>query len=166
LSSDIKRLIIDLRDNSGGDSNDVPELLNDFVDERTYLGSYIEKSGPKRTDETDPIDVFAEPDLNFNFDQDVKILINRKCFSATSYMAAMCKNLINFKLVGQITGGGGGGNAGFELSNGWLVAISVSDFIDKEGRSIELGVEPDVFIENNAADLNQNIDRMLEEALK
>lgn len=162
----IKSVIIDLRDNSGGDSNDVPNLLGDYVDEKTFLGSYIEKSGPAREDETDDIPVFAVPNSEFNFDQEVILLINRRCFSATSYMAAMCKGLEKFTLVGQVTGGGGGGNAGFELSNGWVVALSVSDFVDKEGKSIELGVEPDEFIENTADDIANGIDKMLEKAIE
>jgi len=164
-TDEIKNIVIDLRNNSGGNSNDVPMLLNDYVSQKTYLGGYVEKSGPSIDDTTDPIGVYAEPSLDYQYDGKVFVLINRIGYSATSYMAAMCKNLSNFTLVGQITGGGGGGNAGYELSNGWLLSISVSDFVDADGRSIELGVEPDVFIENTKEDIEEGRDRMLEAVL-
>lgn len=166
IGDQITSVILDVRNNRGGNSNPVPQMLGDFVKEKTYLGAYIEKSGPKREDETLPIPVYAEPSDEFFFDVDVFVLTNRTCFSATSYLAAMCKGLSNFTLVGQVTGGGGGGNAGFELSNGWSIAISVSDFIDKEGRSIELGVEPNEEIENAKEDIENGRDRMLEKVLE
>ena len=166
VTDSTKNIILDVRGNSGGDSNPVPQLLGDFVKEKTLLGSYIEKSGPLRTDETNPIPIYAEPSSGFQFDFKVFVLQDRQGYSATSYLAAMCKGLSNFTLVGQITGGGGGGNADYELSNGWIVAVSVSDFLDKDGRTIELGVAPDVEVENSAEDISNEMDKMLEKVLE
>ncbi len=166
ITPQIKNLILDTRNNGGGNSNPVPIMLGDFVKEKTYLGGYIEKTGPGHEDETAPLAVYANPSVSVYHDVQVYLLINRMGYSATSYLAAMCKGLPNFTLVGQLTGGGGGGNAGFELSNGWSVAVSVSDFVDKEGRSIELGVEPNIAIENSEEDINNGKDRMLEKVLE
>ena len=160
-----KNLIIDVRNNGGGNSNPVPELLGDFVDKETLLGSYIEKSGPKREDETVPLPVYAFPSPDYHFDIKVALLINRAGYSATSYLAGMCKGLDNFTLFGQVTGGGAGGNAGYELSNGWELAISVSDFIDKQGNTIELGVQPDIEVINQESDISNGVDVMLEAAI-
>ena len=165
ITDKTENLIIDLRNNGGGDSNPIPHFLGDFVDEKTKLGAYIEKSGPDRLDETEPINIYAEPNPDFNSDVNVFILINRKGYSATSYFAAMAKGLDHFTLVGQVTGGGGGGNAAYELSNGWIVSVSVSDFIDKEGQSIENGVRPDIEIENTIEDLENGYDKILETVL-
>ncbi|MEM9819776.1 MAG: S41 family peptidase [Bacteroidota bacterium] len=162
----IKHLILDVRNNGGGDSNPVPELLGDFVQQRRLLGSYLEKSGPNRQDETAPLPVYALPSVDHYFDVNVVLLINRACYSATSYLAGMCQGLDNFTLIGQVTGGGAGGNAGFELSNGWEIAISVSDFIDKAGNSIEMGVRPDIEVVNRESNLSSGKDVMLERALQ
>jgi C-terminal processing protease CtpA/Prc len=163
---EVSKVIIDVRNNSGGDSNAIPDLLGILVTEETTLGSYIEKAGPAHDDVSDLLPIKAYPDPTFHFDIPVNVLINRGSYSATSYFAAMMKGLPNVKLVGQITGGGGGGNLGYQLSNGWLVAVSVSDFIDKTGASIEPGVEPDITIENTAADIATGRDVMLEVAME
>ncbi len=163
-SKSVSKLVIDMRNNGGGDSNDVPALLGALVQERTTLGAYIEKSGPAHYDKTDPIFVYADPMSDFHFDIPIVVLINRACYSATSYFAAMIKELDHVTLMGQITGGGGG-NLGYQLSNGWLVAVSVSDFVDKQGISIEPGVTPDVSIENSLEDLENGRDKMLEMAI-
>lgn len=164
-SREVSKLIVDVRSNGGGDSNAVPALLSVLVEEETLLGSYIEKSGPARDHVTAPIAERAYPDPDFHFSIPVVVLINRGSYSATSYFAAMIKGLPGVTIMGQRTGGGGGGNLGYQLSNGWLVAVSVSDFLDKEGQSIEPGVLPDVWVENTAADITAGRDRMLERAI-
>ena len=45
------------------------------------------------------------------------------------------------------------------------MAVSVSDYIDAHGASIELGVSPDIEIENSKGDIDRGQDRMLEKAL-
>jgi len=165
IDAETKTIIFDLRNNGGGDSNPVPGFLGDFVTERTYLGSYIEKSGPDHDDNTAPIDAYAEPSEDFHFDGKVIVLTNRRSYSAASYMAAMCKGLPNFTIAGQITGGGGGGNTPYELSNGWIIGLSISDFLGKDRKTIEHGVSPDEFIENSEQDIRDGNDKMLEFAI-
>ncbi len=163
--NNIHKLIFDMRNNGGGDSNPIPDLIAHFVKTETILGGYVEKNGPAHDDKTSPILVRANPSSTFIFDIPIVVLINRACYSATSYFAAMMKGLPNVTLMGQITGGGGGGNYGYQLSNGWMIAISVSDFVDKDGLSIEPGVSPDITVVNSAAELEAGIDRMLEMAI-
>lgn len=162
----VKKLIIDVRGNGGGNSNPVPELLGILVKEKTLLGSYIEKNGPKHADVTKPIGMFAVPNPSFHFDIPIDVLINRSCYSATSYFAGMIKGLPKVRLVGQLTGGGAGGHLGYQLSNGAQLRVSVSDFLDKEGNTVETGVLPDIFIENTAEDIRTGRDKMLEKAME
>lgn len=160
-----KGLIIDVRHNSGGDSNPVPEMIADFIQEPTLLGYYVEKSGPGHDDVTEPLETISLPSGDFIFDLPVVVLINRISFSAASYFASMFQELENVTVVGQQSGGGGGGNYGYQLSNQWIVAVSVSDFLNTKMKSIESGVIPDIEIENTAADLAAGIDAMLERAI-
>lgn len=159
-----RKIVIDVRGNRGGNSNFVPERIGDLVQERTALGGYIEKNGPGHDDTTDPVLIYAEPSGTF-LDLPIDLLINRECYSATSYFAAMMKDLPNVRLIGQVTGGGAGGNLGFQLTNEWLVAVSVSDFLDKEGASIEIGVEPEIQMNNTANDIASGKDQVIEYVL-
>ncbi len=161
----VKKLIIDVRNNGGGNSNPVPGLLGTFLQQKTLLGSYVEKIGTAHDDIVKPIPMYAHPRADFHFDIPTVVLINRGCYSATTYFAAMIKELPNVTLVGQITGGGAGGHLGYQLSNGWQIRVSVSDFLDKHGVSVELGVSPDIKIENTQEDIQNGIDRMLEKAM-
>lgn len=162
----VSRLIIDVRGNGGGNSNLVPELLGVLVKNKTLLGYYTEKTGPGHSDIIKPIGIYATPNANLCFDIPVSVLINRSCYSATTYFAAMIKGLPNVTLIGQTTGGGAGGHLGYQLSNGFQIRVSVSDFLDKNGLTTENGVEPDIFIENTRDDLLSGRDKMLETAMR
>ncbi len=162
-----KGLVIDVRDNGGGDSDPIPALLGNFTDESILLGAYVEKSGPGHEDKTELLQIYSEPSEDgFLFDLPVTMIINRRGYSATSYFAAMAKEVPAITVLGQDTGGGAGGNTGYQLSTGWVLAVSVSDYIDAHGTSIELGVAPDISIENTIEDLHAGQDVMLEKAIE
>lgn len=156
-------LILDLRSNGGGKAQDAEDIVSYFINEPTVIGYMQEKIGKAPQAISEPLSITAEP-TNFFFDKPVKVLINRSSFSATSYLAAMLKDLPNITLVGQITGGGGG-NATFQLPNDWLVSVSVSKYVDINFQEIEEGVVPDITINNEDARLMNGIDDMLESAL-
>ena len=162
----VQKIIFDMRNNGGGDSNQIPKLAGHFVQEKTILGSYVEKNGPKQDDITAPIPIYAIPSTEFILDIPIVVLINRGSYSATSYFAAMMKGLPNVSVIGQRTGGGGGGNYGYQLSNGWMIAVSVSDFLDKQNNSIEPGVEPNLEIINSMQNIMNRRDVMLEKAIE
>lgn len=162
----VKKIIIDVRNNGGGNSNPVPALLGTLVQQKTLLGSYVEKIGPNHHDILKPIPMYAQPRDDFHFDIPITVLINRGCYSATTYFAAMIKSLPNVTLIGQVTGGGAGGHLGYQLSNGWQIRVSVSDFLDKNGHSAEIGVRPDIEVINTEEDIVNGRDMMLEKAME
>ena len=163
-SDGVKGLIIDVRNNGGGDSNPLPKIFGDFVREETVLGYYVEKSGPAHDAVTEPLVAKAIPSGYF-FDLPIALITNRGSYSATSYLAGMIKQIPKATVVGQKTGGGGGGNYGYQLSNGWIVAVSVSDFLTPDMQSIEPGVDPEIKIENTKERLESGIDDMLQTAI-
>lgn len=160
-----KGIIIDIRSNRGGDSNPFIEMISELITEPLTVGYYIEKSGPGHEENTDPIPVRSTPSADFYLNLPIALITDRESYSASSYMAAMYKAVPGVTVVGQLTGGGGGGNNGYQLSNGWIIAVSMSDFLDAEMQSIESGVEPDVFIENTAEGISAGRDDMLEKAI-
>ena len=80
-------------------------------------------------------------------------------------MSLIGQSFTSLDFNAQITGGGAGGNLGLEMSNGWLLAVSVSDFLNSNFQSIESGVHPDVSIENEQEHILSGEDVMLQQAI-
>lgn len=159
------KIIIDIRNNSGGAPETAQDIVGYFVNKSTLIGYITHKGGKGHAEFSNKIELNAKP-KSIYFDQQVNILINRKSFSAASYLAGMMHNLSNVKLIGQKTGGGGGAAADFELPNGWVVGITSNFFLDSKNNHIENGVSPSIDIENSSADIIAQQDKMLEKAIE
>lgn len=158
---EVKELIIDIRDNGGGDPQIAQSFVGFFTQDQPILGFMFHKNGPGENDYTPGIALRPIPQNQF-LDVPVKVLINRNSFSASSYFAGMVSHLDNFTIVGQITGGGGGAAPAYELPNGWVLGVSNNFFLDAFEQHIESGVAPDIEVINAEEDLLMGRDRMLE----
>jgi len=159
----VDQLIFDVRNNGGGEGAE--DIIPYFIQETTNVGYTIEKTGSGWQDYSEPLSFWVQP-ADFYFDKPIVLITNRGSYSATTYFAAMMKPLPNVTLVGQITGGGGGGNATYELQNGWLLNVSVSTFGDTNFEDVEGGVVPDIEINNDKMVLEGGVDQMLEQAIE
>jgi len=159
----VKGLIFDVRSNGGGEGAE--DIVPYFINEPTVVGYTIEKIGKGRQDVSENLSFLIEPTSQY-FDKPVVLLTNRSSYSATTYFVAMMKHLPNVTLIGQITGGGGGGNASYRLQNGWILSVSVSTFLDVEFNDVEVGVTPHIDLNNTVDGLAQGVDDMLERAIE
>jgi Peptidase family S41/Tricorn protease C1 domain len=163
---DKKGLIIDVRNNGGGSIGNIDKLCERFIKEKTSVGVERHKSGKGKNDFKDEkISVEPSKSAKKYLDKPIVILTNRGCYSATNRFAAYMKGLPNVTLVGGVTGGGGGLPTATELSNGWVLRVSGSQFIDRRGNNIENGVQPDVKIDILKSDIDNGKDTILEKAL-
>ncbi|MEM6377844.1 MAG: S41 family peptidase [Bacteroidota bacterium] len=162
----IQGIIFDIRDNSGGTGQDAVEIVGHFIDQVTTVGYLVEKTGKAPDDVSEPLSIKAIPKTPV-LKVPVVLLTNRKSYSATTYLTAQFETLPNVTIVGQITGGGGGGNQTQELSNGWLLTISSSKLLDINfDESLESGIVPDIQINNDPTALENGTDQMLEKAIQ
>jgi hypothetical protein len=161
----VKKIIIDIRNNGGGDPQMAVDMAGYFVNQDTKIGYIQHKGGKEHNNFSAKIDIKALPKTLY-FSEKVNLLINRKSFSASSYFAGMVKNLPNFQLIGQITGGGGGAAAAYELPNKWVVGITSNFFTDSQDKQIENGVSPSIEIVNSSQDIFAQKDKMLEKAIE
>lgn len=137
-------LIIDIRDNGGGQVSNANDLVAHFITE-TITGGYIyHKSGPGHDDFSEPYPVKIEPVGNGHvvWTKPVVVLTNRGTFSAANYFTAVMKQLPNVTVAGSVTGGGCGMPVSYELPNGWGIRMSSSPLIDSQGNLTENGVLP------------------------
>ncbi|HEY9029103.1 MAG TPA: S41 family peptidase [Burkholderiaceae bacterium] len=103
LLQDTRALVIDLRENHGGEPATVALLCSYLFDQRTHLNDIWHRAG-NRTDEAWTSDKLAGP--RYGTQREVIVLTSRETFSAGEDLAFALKNLHRATLVGEATGGG------------------------------------------------------------
>ena len=160
-----KGIILDVRDNGGGSTTNILNLMGRFVKNRTWVGCHHLKCGPTANDFELSKDVYVNPVGFLQItDKPVMVLTNRRCYSATSFFAAFMATLPNVTLVGDQTGGGSGVPISMELPNGWSVRYSASHTENAKGVDFELGVPPDVWVTTGATEELAGKDAIIEKA--
>ncbi len=166
---DTKGLIIDVRNNSGGELFNVFEIISHFIDEPQIVAYSSYKNGKGHSDFSTPIAEKVVPitdseDESVVYNKPVYVLTNRGCYSATNALAFCMKGLPRIKLLGGKTGGGAGSPLNTEMPNGWLARYSGSLLLDKNKEITEFGVEPDIEIHLDEAATAQGLDNIIETA--
>ena len=165
---DADGLIIDVRDNGGGDLTNVEKIVSHFLSEET-LGGYIShKTGPGHNDFSESYPYTFKPATDHvRWFKPVVVLTNRSTFSAANNFVAAMKALPQVAIVGATTGGGAGMPFSSELPCGWSVRFSACPVYDADMQLTENGIAP---TPGGEVDLNpelalQGIDTMLEFAI-
>lgn len=137
-------LIIDVRDNGGGDLTNVEPYVRRFITEPIVAGYMVHKNGTGHDDFAKPYQYTYTPAPRPRqlWTKPVAVLVNRSTFSAANNFAGIMKTLPQVILVGATTGGGSGMPMSSELPNGWGVRISACRILDPAARDTEFGVEP------------------------
>ena len=165
---DCKGLIIDLRDNGGGASTNMTELLSIFDNHGQELFKSQIKSGPGHDEFTDYRTVYAADSSLLGKDKPytkpVAVLVDRGSFSATSFFSVATQAYDNVKLYGDYTGGGMGMPNGGSLPNGWTYRFSITRTIALDGGNYENGVPADVRVLLDRDLAAQGIDNIIETA--
>jgi len=146
-------LIIDVRDNGGGNLTNVETLVSRFITRPTVVGYISHKTGPVHNDFSEPFEIEYKPaaEGRIRWGKPVIVLANRSTFSAANNFVSVMKLLPGVRVVGATTGGGSGMPYSSELPCGWSVRFSACSMLDAERRSTEYGVEP---TEGCAVDMN------------
>jgi len=165
----IRSLIIDIRNNTGGNIYNGFAFAERLVDTRREVYTTVYKNGPGRDDFSEPFVAYLEPieeeEKRFSLDK-IVLLTNRRTYSAGNFFTALLKAYPQVTVVGDKTGGGGGAPVGWELPNGWYFNFSGSITRLPDGTIIEDGIEPDLYESLTPADEAAGIDPVLEEALR
>jgi carboxyl-terminal processing protease len=163
-------LVIDLRENGGGDFKAMVELANWFFDKQVPFGTLVTRDGkplsflgglykiPLRFDAGGPgLRVFSKP---------VVILVSEKSASASEYFSAGMRENGRAKLVGTLSCGCTNGAAGsVKLADGGQLRIGNFGSRTPLGSVTEgNGLQPDRVVEPTIADLRNGEDPALRAA--
>lgn len=160
-------IIIDVRDNGGGDLVNVEKYVSHFIDQPIVAGYMMHKNGPGHNDFAKPYKYTYNPAPGLRWLKPVAVLTNRSTFSAANNFVGIMKSLPTVTIVGATTGGGSGMPMSSELPNGWGVRISACRILDPEGQDTEFGVTPTegYAVDITAEDTAAGRDPILEAAL-
>ena len=157
-------LILDLRDNSGGDLVNAERLAARFTNGRLHVGYICHKNGRAHNAFSKPEPEYLEPSTGVRWQKRAIVLTNRHCYSAANTFVRDVKCCPLVIVVGDQTGGGSGMPFSSELPNGWSVRFSACPMFDTQMRHIEFGIQPDIAVALTESDRARGRDTLIETA--
>ncbi len=159
-------LIIDVRNNGGGNLTTAQKLAARFTNQKTLVGYMTHKTGKGHGDFSNPYPVYIEPSNGIRWQKRAVVLTNRRSFSATNDFVNSMKQFPLITIVGDKTGGGSGLPFTSEIPCGWSIRFSASPMLDPQMNQIEFGINPDVKVDMTSEDMQKGKDTMIEYACK
>lgn len=156
----VKKLVIDLRDNPGGDLKVVCNIADEFLPEGII--TYTEdKNGNRNT-------IYSDKE---EMDIPVVILVNGGSASASEVMTGALKDYKKATVIGTKTYGKGIVQSVFPFSDGSGMSITTARYFSPKGECIhEIGIEPDIKVELEGekplSELSDEEDNQLMEAIR
>jgi hypothetical protein len=161
----LKGVIIDVRNNGGGNLSNARQLASCFTEGEVPYARERRKSGPAPDDFSAWQTLTVPVKQGLRFGGKVVVLSNRACYSATTFFAQMMKSLPNVQILGDQTGGGGGAPSSGELPNGWQYRLSVTQTVNLGGEPMEPGVPVVIEVNMLHSDAKRGKDSLIEAAL-
>lgn len=150
----VSGMIIDLRGNSGGEIEGMPDL---FLAERTWLFLRKARSGETKIYSNPPQDVYRGP---------LAVLIDVTSGSASELFAACLQALGRAVVVGDRSPGSVMESDNHVFPNGAVFMYPVAQLCTPDGTALEgRGVIPDIEVAQDRGNLIKGVDAQLESAL-
>ena len=159
-------LILDIRNNGGGNLTNAEKLAARFCNEKTLVGYQQHKTGKGHDNFSKMEEQYLEPSGNLRWQKSVVVLTNRHVFSAANEFVKYMKCLPTVKTVGDKTGGGAGLPFSSTLPNGWTVRFSACPMYDRQRQHTEFGIDPDYQVCLTDDDFSRGRDTLIEFARK
>ena len=159
-----RALIVDVRNNGGGQLTAAEQLAARFTNEERLVGYMQHKAGRGHNDFSKMEEQRLKPSKGVRWQKRVAVLTNRSVYSAANEFVKYMKQCPQVVVVGDQTGGGAGLPFSSELPNGWGVRFSACPMYDVNKQPTEFGIQPDVHIEINQGDLLRGYDTIIETA--
>jgi len=163
---DVKGIIIDVRNNGGGNSANSETIASRFADQNRAYAFAKWRADRQRNNLTDFFSIEISPAGGTRFKNKVAVLSNRYSFSATEDFLLMMKSFPQVIVVGDNTGGGSESRPLMkELPNGWAYRVSSRLVYDANKQLISKGIAPDFYVQTTKADSLKGKDSIIEKAI-
>lgn len=153
----MKGLVIDLRNNPGGNFETVTDMLKLLLPEGVIV-STKDKDGNVEE---------VTCDGENEFDKPLAVLVNQYSASASEIFSGAVQDYKIGKIVGMTTYGKGVVQQLMDLGDGTCLKVTIAEYYTPNGRSINgKGVKPDVEVEYEYDENDPEADPQLEKALE
>ncbi|MGB3077073.1 MAG: S41 family peptidase [Chitinophagales bacterium] len=160
-------MVIDIRDNPGGNDATAQLVAGRFASQQALYMTVRKKSGPSHNDFTEPFEWYVQPEGKTQYLKPVILLTSRWTESAGETFTLAMQQLSTVTQLGDYTSGAFSDNIARELPNGWFYFISIGDYRDASGNSLEgIGVQPDIQLVNTKEETLSGVDKELEKAME
>ncbi|MFK8163415.1 MAG: S41 family peptidase [Lewinella sp.] len=159
-------IILDLRNNTGGDDKTGAEIAGRFIQEEKLCYTVQERNGPEHTDFARKKEYFSRRIGVENFNRPVVVLTDQVTISAGEVMLLYLKPIPTVTQIGDVTSGdfSDTGMRRF-LPNGMQYRYSIMKFLLPDGTSLDgIGHIPDIYARNSVDDIAADNDVVLERA--
>ena len=157
-------LIIDIRNNGGGQLTNAEQLAARFTNQERLVGYMQHKTGKGHNDFSSMEEQRLNPSKGIRWQKKVVVLTNRSVFSAANEFVKYMKCCPNVTTVGDQTGGGAGMPFFSDLPSGWSVRFPACPMYDKNKQCTEFGIAPDHWVQMTDEDLSRGRDTIIEYA--
>ncbi|MCR5077872.1 MAG: S41 family peptidase [Prevotella sp.] len=155
-------LIIDIRNNGGGNVSSAEQLAARFTNDNILVGYMQHKTGKGHDDFSPMEEQRLKPAKAIRWQKPVVVLTNRSVFSSANEFVKYMKCCPNVTIVGDRTGGGSGLPFSSELPNGWSIRFSACPMYDRDRQMTEFGIDPDYKVDMKAEDMMRGKDTIIE----
>ncbi len=150
-------LIVDLRNNPGGNLSTVCQIVNLMIPKGLIV--YTEDKYGNRQE--------YSSDGSGNFTKPLVVLVNGNSASASEIYAGAIQDYGIGTIVGTQTYGKGVVQQLFDLGDGTSIKLTVSEYFTPNGRNIQdIGITPDVEVEYEADEEDPEADNQLDRAIE
>ena len=159
-------LIIDLRNNGGGNDGIAKRFVQSFADQQRDIRRFRFRQPTARDAFTNWETDRLIPDNSISYTSPIVVLTNRYVVSSAEGFTLMLRALPNVTILGDTTAGSTGNPGLFEMPNGWELLVSRWQVTDPEGKFIEdQGIAPDEVVWITEEDRDAGRDTILEAAI-
>lgn len=167
-------LIIDVRDNGGGNSDYADYVIRHFDDKpirmgrwssRMHIAAHASWNYPQEWYMQTPDDLIPITNKTI-YKKPIALLINATTFSSAENFCVTFRALKRGKIIGTPTGGSTGNPIFINLGFGIGCSICTKNEWDADGKEfIGIGILPDIEVQENASIFLQNKDNVIETAV-
>jgi len=168
-----KALVLDVRENGGGDGNVMEFIASRFASEhKDYMKSRM-KTGPGQNDFSSPRiytvkSISKASDNKYGYTKPIALLTNVNTVSAAEWFTMALKTQSHVKHIGTKTCGAFSARLERSMINGWNYSISPERVTDMNDEPVEgIGIIPDETIQNTPpGPSDPTEDKQLERAIE